>query len=30
MNDLTHVLKKIFHFTHDMEAKNISQSAQDG
>jgi len=30
MNDLTHVLTKIFYFTHDMEARNILQSAQDG
>ena len=30
MNDLTRVLTQIFHFAHDMEARNISQSAQDG
>jgi len=25
-----YALTKIFHFTHDMEARNILQSAQDG
>jgi len=30
MNDLTHVLTQIFHFAHDMEARNIVQRAQDG